>query len=655
MEPLVVAAVFVAASFWGAQYWDWSWRAGRKPAFYQEFFEPAVMMACGKGFVVATPPVPTVTSFLFQRTDRFSCSDIPARTTLQSPVAFYQGSWRYLMSTVALAWRVLGLSWSGLGPMVGLFFGATIALAYLIFRLGMRRPLAVFGAVALSVSTLHLLNLPNFRDYSKAPFTLALILILGIMVTARPRAQTWLICGALYGAVLGIGYGFRSDFLVNIPVFFIVVFGFTANGIRRNLAAKSAASALCLGTFLFAAWPIVNAVYTAGGCQWHTALLGLTTTFVDRLGLQSAPYDFGHAYNDWYVYQTTTSYARRVDPQMVRPTYCSHQYDVITGRYFFEIVRTFPADMLTRAYASALRIVNLPFNWSDAPLPDLATRFYEGRFAVLSSLKGTGLAWVAAAILFVAAANGRRACFLLFLVLYFGGYPAVQFVERHYFHLEFITWWAMGFVVEQALTAIVARVRSPGIVRPVPNWRQAGWLTTLLIGAVVSPLLVLRVYQHFTTRALFERYLDAPSESVAIDGTVPGIQAIPLSTSADRESGEEFIDVTLNTSRCGPHPSVTFRYDKAFVLEDFTRTFTIGEVSDVAEPTHIFSPVYKHFLGVEFSDPRPGCAGTIARIRDRTGLTLLLPAVLPPRWRQFPLYQRLREIRSENEESTSNP
>ena len=40
------------------------------------------------------------------------------------------------MTAVAAAWRATGISWSGLGPLCGVLFGASIAAAYGVFRLG---------------------------------------------------------------------------------------------------------------------------------------------------------------------------------------------------------------------------------------------------------------------------------------------------------------------------------------------------------------------------------------------------------------------------------------------------------------------------------------------------------------------------------------
>src|SRR5260221_9485084 len=106
------------------------------------------------------------------------------------------------MFAVGLSWRVLGVSWSGLGPLFGALLGLTIAAGYAIVRLGAGPLIAMLCACGLSVSGLHLFYLPQLRDYAKAPFTLLLVFLLGLLVK---RPATWrgtLSIAAAYGAVL---------------------------------------------------------------------------------------------------------------------------------------------------------------------------------------------------------------------------------------------------------------------------------------------------------------------------------------------------------------------------------------------------------------------------------------------------------------------
>src|SRR5689334_3122613 len=180
-EALIALAVFAAAAWWGTTYWRLSLQAGREPQFYQQYFEPAVMIACGHGFVIAHPAPAPLVEFLQRKVNTFSCDQVAGPLDLSTQY-LYQGAWRYLMYAVGLTWRLTGVAWTRLAPLFGVLFGLTIVAAYGIFRQGMGRALALAGAGVLSVSTVHVTNLPNLRDYSKAPFTLATVLILAVLV-----------------------------------------------------------------------------------------------------------------------------------------------------------------------------------------------------------------------------------------------------------------------------------------------------------------------------------------------------------------------------------------------------------------------------------------------------------------------------------------
>jgi hypothetical protein len=643
VETCIALALFVAAAVWGTWYWNRSLEAGHPPFFYQSYFEPAVMVACGKGFVVARPQIAAMTGFLSQQTDGFVCGAIPPDAKLGTE-DLYQGPWRYLMVTVGVAWRVLGISWSGMGPLFGVLFAATIVAAYGIFRLGMGRSLALLCACGLCLSPLHLLNLPHLRDYAKAPFTLLLILLLGLLVTRRPAWRNVLAIAAGYGVVLGIGYGFRTDFLANIPAFFLVLFVFLEGGPLRNLGLKGAAAAVCASAFLLTAWPIISVVYRSGGCQWHTVLLGLSPDYSDALGLDQPAYEWTTTATDEFVYATVTSYARRTQPGVGHIAYCQHEYDVATGRYLTDIVRHFPADMLIRGYASALHIVQLPFGWRKPPLPNTAKALYAIRRTILEWTRGSGLILVALAIGLTMVDNVRLGLFLVFFVLYFGSYPALQFANRHFFHLEFVTWWAAGFLIHLALTKgpLLIRGGARDAVKPGAFRRAAVGLAAVASVLVVT-LWMLRAYQELTLRPLLHRYVGAEKDEVS-SRRVPQGGFVPIASAAAATDPEtaELLEVNLNLPRCGDTASVTFRYDKA-LRHDFSRTFTLRDHAGSEGPTRIIVPVYRGFQGLELPDAAPGCIGGAYRVRRPDQFRLMLIGILPPNWERARLYQRFRD------------
>jgi hypothetical protein len=633
VDLLIALALLAGSGVWATRFWNtWTARGGT-PEFYQIYFEPAVMIACGKGFVISEHQPKALEDFLWRRRDNLSCADLPADLTLGTK-GIYQGAWVYLEYTVGWAWRVLGISWSGMGPLFGLLFGLVVALAYAISRLAMSPLFALVPAIGLAVSSAHLVNLPHLRDYAKAPFTLALVFILGLLVTRPMRDRTVVLLAVAYGGVLGIGYGFRTDFLTSVPLIVIVLFLFLDGGLTRRLPVKAIASVLFFAAFIAVSWPVLASVYTRGGCQWHVALLGLQSPHDQNLRLKTAPYDFGYVYGDSYVVETVSGYAQRtqgIPPPLV---YCSHEYDVQSGRYLEEIASTFPADMTVRAYASLFQIVELPFEQWTGPIPDWAAILYKVRAKFLRPRARLGAAAILITLVIVGGASLRLGLFLLFFLAYVGGYPAIQFQGRHYFHLEFITWVAIAFVASQ--TVIALRSWTAGIPDLKTSARAGARGAALVVagGAVLAVVLVAaRGYQESRARSLFNGYIAAPKVRMAD----------AVGSLRDVASGQwpQYLEVDLNAAACRPGQTVTFRYDSAIATEDFTRTITIAPSAGTAGPTRIFLPVFERFARIDIDDPRPGCLTGSYRFPDLERLRLLLGATLPPTWESEPLYQRL--------------
>jgi hypothetical protein len=645
VEALIIAALCLASFFWGTRYWNSSLRAGRQPAFYQPYFEPAVMLACGHGFRLAVPKVPAVTAFVQQKRDSLSCSEIP-RDVEMTEKGLYQKPWMYLMATVALAWRVLGISWSAMGPLFGVIFGLTIAAAYAIFRLGMGRALSAAGAGALIVSSVHLQNLPHLRDYAKAPFTLALFALLGLIV-ARPSGwKRLLTIAACYGLVLGVGYGFRTDFLAEIPLLPIVVLAFAPGRLLDHLPMKGAAIAVCLAAFVVVAWPILTSVRERGGCQWHAVLLGLTDEPTDGLMVARAPYSLGHDFSDDFIYTSSTAYAARTQPGVGHIEYCSPDYDAATARYLFDYARVFPGDFLTRTLASIVQIIQLPFRWYDQPLPGWWTTLYATRRLVLKPLRGWGVLPVALTLLALMAVSPRLGLFALFFLLYVGGYPSLQFNIRHYFHLEFITWWAAGFVAERAFAqwrAADGSLRTAwSRVRGAYDWRLGFVRLTAAAAGILLAVLVTRGYQQVSATRLFEAYVDAPRKTVDVTTLSAGaLHRVFARPAIEHDPAPpDLLEIDLEMSQCGAEPSVQFAYDRPF--SQLTRDYRLSERSSGSEPTRVFQPIYAGFAGLRFSDVTPACLKRVSRVEVPRNVTLLLPATLAPAWRRQPMFERLK-------------
>lgn len=643
-EAVIGVAIFATSAVWGTVYWTRSFQAGRQPVFYQANFEPAVLAVCGHGFLIAHPPVPAIVDFLNLKTDSVTCDQISADQSA-STYGLFQKTWLYLMWTVIITWRLLGISWSGMGPLFGALFGATIVAAYGIFRFGMGRLMSIACATALAVSSVHLRNLPHLRDYAKAPITLILIWLLVALVARKPGWRRLLLLGAAYGVVLGIGYGFRSDFLVEIPAFFIAVFVFVDGGLRRNLPMKIAAAAVCAAVFVATASPVISAVRRGGGCQWHAALLGMTDPFTAAMKVTPAPYSFGQDYSDGLVYSIAVGYGLRMHPGIGHVDYCSPAYDAVTGQYLVRLIRTFPGDMLTRTFASMWGVASVPFRVIDQPLPGLAGRMFTARRIVLTPLRGTGPLFVAIALVALFAASWRLGLFALFFFFYFGGYPMLQFDVRHYFHLEFVTWWAIGFLASQA----VARLREGGDWRRrfsvTRDGRPLRWgLAAAGVGVIAmclfASLWALRLYQHRVLTRAFQDYVDAPREAVAIAPSESGT-LYPVMFHRDERADPTpvaMLAIDLDAARCPADAGVTMTYHPPEDVFTHRVALGTGASSGVAR---VFEGVYAGFDGVVFDHIVPGCVKEVAQVREPERIPLILNVTLSPSWADGPLHQEL--------------
>lgn len=640
VEAFIVVAVFGLSAWWGARYVTASLAAGHQPIFYQEYFEPAVMMACGRGFVAAVPDMPPVVrAFLQRKTDRFSCEDIPDDVVL-SENAVYQRAWIYLLSTVALTWAIVGISWSALSPLYGLLFGVSITAVYAIARVGMGRLVSTLVAAAVAVSTLHLLNLPHLRDYAKAPFVLASVVVLAALVTRPPSWRLTPLLGAAYGAILGVGYGFRTDLLAGLPVLVVVVLLFLPGGPRRFLAVKAASLAVFAGAFILCAWPVLSWVATKGGCQWHVALLGLSSSHDVELGVTTPAVQWGHTYSDSYLYAAVSAYTHRAAPEMGRLEFCAPEYDRMSGQYFRDIFFYAPADMVARAYASALRVTDLPFPWYSDPIDGYVPWIYMPRAGVLRELVGYGWVPVAVAVGVIGALDLRLGLFALFFLAYFGGYPSLQFQNRHYFHLEFITWWAMGFLVQRALD-VRRRGEPPRQVDWAVRLRQLAVFALIAFVLLALPLLALRWYQSQHLEDMIMRTLAAPRTVLPVERDAEGILLVPPMSSRQESPDPrelQYLEVTLDPSRCPDGAIVSLQY--ASGRPDLGRT--VRASVDGLPAQRVIMPAFWHLRGVRIVDAPASCLQSLARVELPADIHVLPTFVLPADRRNVALYQEIR-------------
>ena len=121
-DGVVGTALFVAALLLGTWYGPQVVAAGGKPKFYQEQFGPAVMVACGHGYVNPEKGLDAeLDALLALNRDDFRCSPELAGIA-RLPLTSMQRAYRYLITAVGWTWRLQGhVAWSAVAPLNGLF------------------------------------------------------------------------------------------------------------------------------------------------------------------------------------------------------------------------------------------------------------------------------------------------------------------------------------------------------------------------------------------------------------------------------------------------------------------------------------------------------------------------------------------------------
>jgi hypothetical protein len=618
----------------------------------------AVAFACGHGFVdPGYEPSPAVAAFLDKKIERISCEDLPSGVAMRPP-NFTQVLYRYMELAVAMTWRLFGVSWGSLVALLGLLHALTALAVFGLFRLATTRAPALAATALLTVSPLQLRYLPQLRDYAKAPFLLALILFLALLVV-RPFSRRRLIALAVcYGAVAGIGFGFRNDLLIAGLPFVITVLAFLPVPLRAQAWTKIAGLALCALTFVVCAWPILSA-YRSGSNSGHVALLGLMTPFNRPLGVTGSVYDWGQHYDDGYAVKVISSFTERLHH---RPVFAlSGEYDKAMVEYLRSIVRHWPADVLIRWYASVLRIVELPFQirlYTSAAPPAVGDgaigRLYDVWISILSRLSGAGAPVSALAIVMIASSSLRIATWLLLSLVYFGGYPAVQFDPRHFFFLECLPWLALVSLCVSAWRVLTRarhwRSGEPLVTDVHVRARRALAFAagaTLLIG---GSLVVMRAYQQRHLTALLKSYVETPTETLtlsatpAVDGRVL-LRPIELRQSTESGVRAEYLVTDITRDHCPPPMvPITFRYVTLTGYTDLSQQYDVPVPGSDA-PFRLFVPIYYssggYFAGLEVPVADRGCVAALRRVTQIDRTPMLINLRLPPDWRDMKLYQTL--------------
>lgn len=581
------------------------------------YFAPCALYALGRGFQNPfLDQVPGLQDFMNEQTQTFTLAPDAPVGTLRD-LSWFQRDHLYLLASVALVWRLLGVSWAAfkLVPLIAYIISGV--LLFFIFRLGARRTISVAATLLFLFSPAMLTILPGIRDFSKAPFFLGILLtILYLTKHAVSKRRFWTLAG-LMGALVAIGYGFRTDLLICIPPALIAILWIARGRTPLGWKHRAAGLALFLAAFLICGAPLLWRSYGDGSDPTHHIICGLATECDRDLGIERGSYEHIYYFFDAYTHAMANSYGHRIMGIKENIGYLSPLSGTVQSHYLRDMILRFPGDIVARALSATLRILGngmtrvTAYDYPENTFVETAAAFWKPLGAHLEQFK---FVYAGLALLLLAAHSLRIGAVAFLLMMYFTAYTCAQFHLRHYFHLTFISLWFGAFLAEMLIrglcwmrvrenrSTLLEFVRTPARWWAAPAKRMLAFACGALI-VLVLPLEAARAVQRYRVAYMLEKRADAERVPLATDPEPDGDWTLhrlrePLLSPMEIE-GDQLYEVQSEYLVAEFRPSaeprrIRIQYDCETDFNDFTYELLVDAAGTTRNETvrYVF-PVYQ--------------------------------------------------------------
>ncbi len=614
-------------------------------------FYPSVFFAGGYGLGTASPDtIPGLKAFIQQETDSFDIANIPASVDVVPVSSPLELNHIYHLYAVGVFWRLFGVSIATLLLYMAFLYALSAGALYCLFRNGLSRLASLVGVLLVCSSPAMVFMSNNLRDFGKTPFVLLSLCIVIRLVLRPVSARKFLGLAVLVGVVLGISMGFRQDMIVFLPPTAGIFLFFTQVETRYRWRVRFAALFLFLLPFMALARPVFRGAALEGNqASVHSFFQGITEECESRLNFGGASYDF-FVWTDSGLYGQANVYARRlgVNTPMDNPhtaeylhahgaphaaflqnpglQYTGPEYATFQRLLMRDVLWHFPADIVARAWQAAVSVYRMPLamqensTWVKGTFPDWLQLGFRCHGVLALGVRLFGLVSVVVVVCGISMKRFGIALCLTGLLLWFTGYPSINYEYRFIAYLVFVPFGAFLVCLEKLCRGLMHLVHERTAFHKEMRQgdrqteRSGHKLTAqplinvlLLLGivvlTVVFPVGILRWWQQKRVGELADTLAGLPKTQVETEltrkdhhilvsprATLPGL--LRSETLPPGETAWEYVAVVFDTR--GRDIPITIEYDQQRVFNDFTQRLTLWGSKDKEQGlVTFFFPVYE--------------------------------------------------------------
>lgn len=582
--------------------------------------------------------LPQWTAFVERKIEYFPCDAIAGMPLLQLGVIWQLQ--KYFHLALSTWFRIIGPTINGFITFQSAMCALTSAVAYLIFRLGMGRIVALACAAAFVWSPYHLAIIGLPFEYAKAPWVLAVVLLCGLVVRRDVEGKSLGWVSLALGLVAGVGTGFKPDVIAVLPLALASTLIFVRRGPAGAPSRKAMATLMvAVGVAIGGGEMLYRNFFSESGSLLPIQILGGQDRVTESLHASSPLYDYGLIWDDSHMTWLLNSYGHRVVGTTAISGFLSHEMQDVATRLAEDLWMTFPGDLVLRVLAATMRVLQM---------------------------SGGGGAVAALGLLLVFAWNVRMGWFVAFATLYLCAYVSLIFQHRHFFHLEFISWWLMGFIAQTVLVGAVAllvALKDGGVASIMRDTAarffspvaRAALCVALVAACGAAALAGARRYQQSRMILLVDHYERMPRDLRRVTPTASGPDRVTLRIDGvslrDRPHppDEAVSDYLVATFQCRDARSidVTGKYLPPVVdWSDWNHHFSVL-CSGAGSESTLMVPIYQYgssyvFDGLVMSAADAVALRSVATMRADRTVTLWLNLIIPADWRARPWFEMLR-------------